>query len=75
VLSKACELFILELGYSGFTFAKNNRRKTIKEKDLKNVLKSFQRYDFLLDMIDDRVRDLYRKLFDGFLEQAINLVL
>jgi hypothetical protein len=66
VFSKACELFILELAYGGYANARTGNRKTIKANDLSSILKTFPKFDFLLDLIDSNMKDLFAKLFESF---------
>jgi hypothetical protein len=64
VLSKACELFMLELASKSFAFAKFNERKTIRKCDVKESINQTFVFDFLLDTVDNKLNEEIFECFD-----------
>lgn len=51
LITAATELFIETLAQTGYGFAKLDKRKTLQYKDLANATASFERLEFLADVI------------------------
>lgn len=51
LLSKATEMFINEFTLRSFVHTTNNRRLTLKRKDIAMALTEYDQFDFLIDIV------------------------
>jgi len=51
LFAKACEMFIVEMTYRAYYFAKKSNRKTLQRSDIAQAIAKTEIYDFLLDII------------------------
>ncbi|KAL0919455.1 hypothetical protein M5K25_011550 [Dendrobium thyrsiflorum] len=51
VFARACEMFILELTYKGWTHAEKNKRRSLKKNDIVAAISQTDIFDFLVDII------------------------
>ena len=60
LISKACELFIIELAYRGWIHTIESNRRTLQRNDIAQAISHNDFYDFLLDIVEESCKN---KLF------------
>ena len=60
LISKACELFIIELAYRGWINTIESNRRTLQRNDIAQAISHYDFYDFLLDIVEESCKN---KLF------------
>ena len=60
LISKACELFIIELAFRGWTHTIESNRRTLQRNDIAQAISHNDFYDFLLDIVEESCKN---KLF------------
>ena len=60
LISKACELFIIELAYRGWIHNIESNRRTLQRNDIAQAISHNDFYDFLLDIVEESCKN---KLF------------
>ena len=53
LISKACELFIIELAYRGWIHTIESNRRTLQRNDIAQAISHNDFYDFLLDIVHE----------------------
>ena len=53
ILSKACELFIIDLAFSSWIHTLSDNRKTVQRLDIAKAISFNQHFDFLVDIIPE----------------------
>ena len=53
LISKACELFIIELAYRGWIHTIESNRRTLQRNDIAQAISHNDFYDFLLDIVEE----------------------
>lgn len=57
LISKACELFIIELAYRGWIHTLENNRRTLHRTDIAQAISHNDFYDFLLDIVEESCKN------------------
>ena len=57
LLSKACELFIIELAYRSWIHTLEKGRRTLQKSDISKAISKTDFYDFLLDIVEESCRN------------------
>ena len=63
LISKACELFIIELAYRGWAHTIESNRRTIQRNDIAQAISNNDFYDFLLDIVEESCKN--KLLYSG----------
>ena len=57
LISKACELFIIELAYRGWAHTIESNRRTLQRNDIAQAISNNDFYDFLLDIVEESCKN------------------
>ena len=57
LISKACELFIIELAYRGWIHTIEANRRTLQRNDIAQAISNNDFYDFLLDIVEESCKN------------------
>jgi nuclear transcription factor Y gamma len=57
LISKACELFIIELAYRGWVHTIEENRRTLQRNDIAQAISQNDFYDFLLDIVEESCKN------------------
>ena len=57
LISKACELFIIELAYRGWIHTIEENRRTLQRNDIAQAISQNDFYDFLLDIVEESCKN------------------
>jgi hypothetical protein len=68
ILSKAIEVFLIELGLKSFQF-----RKTINVEDIKASIKKTDYFDFILDTVDTDMKSALNKCFESMIKEGLEV--
>ena len=63
LISKACELFIIELAYRGWAHTLEANRRTLQRNDIAQAISNNDFYDFLLDIVEESCKN--KLLYSG----------
>ena len=63
LISKACELFIIELAYRGWIHTIEENRRTLQRNDIAQAISQNDFYDFLLDIVEESCKN--KLLYSG----------
>ena len=63
LISKACELFIIELAYRGWAHTIESNRRTLQRNDIAQAISNNDFYDFLLDIVEESCKN--KLLYSG----------
>ena len=63
LISKACELFIIELAYRGWVHTIEANRRTLQRNDIAQAISQNDFYDFLLDIVEESCKN--KLLYSG----------
>ena len=63
LISKACELFIIELAYRGWAHTIEGNRRTLQRNDIAQAISNNDFYDFLLDIVEESCKN--KLLYSG----------
>ena len=63
LISKACELFIIELAYRGWAHTIEANRRTLQRNDIAQAISNNDFYDFLLDIVEESCKN--KLLYSG----------
>ena len=63
LISKACELFIIELAYRGWVHTIEANRRTLQRNDIAQAISNNDFYDFLLDIVEESCKN--KLLYSG----------
>ena len=63
LISKACELFIVELAYRGWAHTIETNRRTLQRNDIAQAISNNDFYDFLLDIVEESCKN--KLLYSG----------
>ena len=63
LISKACELFIIELAYRGWIHTIESNRRTLQRNDIAQAISNNDFYDFLLDIVEESCKN--KLLYSG----------
>ena len=63
LISKACELFIIELAYRGWAHTIEANRRTLQINDIAQAISNNDFYDFLLDIVEESCKN--KLLYSG----------
>ena len=63
LISKACELFIIELSYRGWAHTIESNRRTLQRNDIAQAISNNDFYDFLLDIVEESCKN--KLLYSG----------
>ena len=51
IMSKACELFIIDLAFRSQFFCNKNNRKILSKEDICKTISNMEMFDFLIDIV------------------------